>query len=67
MATNKERGNTVERNIKTRAQKSDCMWRTISIPDDLYSELAAVSDKRQESISLIVRKWLSECLKTDSK
>lgn len=57
----------MERIIKTRAPKGRAGWRTVSIPDDLYSEIEAISERRQESISLIVRKWLSGCVKSDSK
>lgn len=57
-----ERAN-MERTIKTRAPKGRGDWRSISIPGSIYAELISISETRGESISLIVRKWLSECLK----
>ena len=59
----KEERPSMEKAIKTRAPKGDNDWRTVSIPGSIYAELLTVSEKRGESISLIVRKWLSECLK----
>lgn len=58
-----ERKSTVERIIKTRAPKSSCGWRTISIPDDLYLKLERLSDEKGESIALIVRKLINGFLK----
>lgn len=55
---------TVEK-IKTRAPKGRDGWRSISIPTPIYSKLMEISSERGESVSLIVRKWLSECLKSN--
>ena len=55
----------MEKTIKTRAPKGREGWRTVSIPTPIYSKLLTVSEEKGESVSLIVRKLLTEYLKTN--
>lgn len=56
------KGIPVEDSIKTRAPKGREGWRSVSIPTPIYAKLAEISEKRGESVSLVVRKWLSQCI-----
>ena len=54
----------MDRPIKTRAPKRVGGWRSVSIPDDIYEKIQLMSNERQESVSLIVRRFILSGLKS---